>query len=68
MPQEYALGNPTVYVRAVAASQALYSPDGRFVPDAIETAYQVLKVPAVAAVKVDLGKTHTFAYKALRGH
>src|SRR5262249_50138704 len=44
VPQEYALGNREVYVRALAASQAMYSPNGRFVPGAVETAYQVLKV------------------------
>src|SRR5262249_17401391 len=50
VPQEYALGNREVYVRALAASQAMYSPNGRFVPGAVETAYQVLKVfdPSVA--------------------
>ena len=51
MPEEYALGNREVYVRALAASKRMYSPDGRFVPGAVETAHQVLKVfdPAVAA-------------------
>ena len=31
-------------MRAIAASKPMYSPDGRFVPGAVETAYQVLKV------------------------
>ena len=44
VPQEYALGNREVYVKALAASQAMYSPDGRFVPGAVETAYAVLKL------------------------
>jgi NitT/TauT family transport system substrate-binding protein len=69
MPEEYALGNNEIYVRALAASKAMYSPDGRFVPGAVETAYQVLKVfdPAVADARVDLSKTHTgtFVEKAL---
>jgi NitT/TauT family transport system substrate-binding protein len=69
MPEEYALGNREVYVRALAASQRMYSPDGRFVPGAVETAHRVLKVfdPAVAGATVDLSKTHTgtFVEKAL---
>ena len=54
----------TIYVRAIAASKAMYSPDGRFVPGAAETAHQVLKVfdPAVAAATVDLSKTYTGAF------
>jgi NitT/TauT family transport system substrate-binding protein len=64
MPEDYALGNRDVYVRAIAASKAMYSPDGRFVAGAVETAHQVLKVfdPAVAAATVDLSKTHTGAF------
>jgi len=69
MPEDYALGNREVYVRAIAASKAMYSPDGRFVPGAVETAHQVLRVfdPAVAGATVDLSKTHTgsFVEKAL---
>ncbi len=71
MPEDYALGNPAIYVRALAASKPMYSPDGRFVPGAVETAYQVLKVfdPSVAGATVDLAKTHTstFVEKALAG-
>ena len=64
MPEDYALGNREIYVRAIAASKAMYSPDGRFVPGAVETAHQVLKVfdPAVAGATVDLSKTHTGAF------
>lgn len=69
LPEEYVLGNRDVYVRALAASQAMYSPDGRFVPGAVETAYQVLKTfdPSVAGATVDLSKTYTatFVEKAL---
>jgi NitT/TauT family transport system substrate-binding protein len=59
MPEEYALGNRPVYVKALDISKAMYSPDGRFVPGAVETSYAVLKVfdPAVAAATIDLSKT-----------
>jgi NitT/TauT family transport system substrate-binding protein len=42
----------------------MYSPDGRFVSGAAETAYQVLKVfdPSVAAATIDLTKTYTGAF------
>jgi len=61
MPSEYALGNFTVYTQAIAASKAMYSPDGRFQPGAAEAAYAVLKQfnPPVAAAKVDLSQTYT---------
>jgi NitT/TauT family transport system substrate-binding protein len=69
MPEEYALGNRDVYARAVAASQRMYSPDGRFVPGAAETAHQVLKVfdPSVAGASIDLSKTFAsgFVEKAI---
>ena len=69
MPEEYGLGHREVYLRALTASRAMYSPDGRFVPGAVETAYQVLKVfdPSVARATVDLSKTYTgvFVEKAL---
>ena len=61
MPAEYALGNMPVYVKAIAASKAMYSPGGHFLPGAAETAYNVLKEfnPPVAAAKIDLSKTYT---------
>jgi sulfonate transport system substrate-binding protein len=64
MPPEYSLGNMPVYVQAITASKAMYSPDGRFLPGAAETAYAVLKQfnPPVAAVKIDLSKTYTQAF------
>jgi NitT/TauT family transport system substrate-binding protein len=69
MPEDYALGNKDIYVAALTTSKAMYSPDGRFIPGAVETAYQVLKEfdPAVADAKVDLSKTHTgtFVERAL---
>jgi NitT/TauT family transport system substrate-binding protein len=50
----------------------MYSPDGRFVPGAVETAYQVLKVfdPSVAAATVDLSKSYNGAFveRALAGN
>jgi NitT/TauT family transport system substrate-binding protein len=69
MPEDYALGNMPVYVQAVAASKAMYSPDGHFVPGAAETAYKVLTEfdPAVAGATIDIAKTYTdrFVVKAL---
>jgi NitT/TauT family transport system substrate-binding protein len=64
MPEDYALGNMAVYVRALVASKPMYSPDGRFVPGAAETAYQVLKVfdASVAGATIDLPKTHNGAF------
>jgi NitT/TauT family transport system substrate-binding protein len=60
MPEEYALGNLPIYVKALAISKAMYSPDGIFVPGAVETADEVLKVfdPAVAKATIDLKKTY----------
>jgi NitT/TauT family transport system substrate-binding protein len=64
MPPKYALGNMPVYAQAIAASKAMYSPDGRFLPGAAEAAYAVLKQfnPPVAAAKIDLSKTYTEAF------
>jgi NitT/TauT family transport system substrate-binding protein len=60
MPEEYALGNLPIYVKALAVSKAMYSPDGHFEPGAVGTAYAVLKQfdPAVAAASFDLSKTY----------
>jgi NitT/TauT family transport system substrate-binding protein len=69
MPEEYALGNRPIYVRALEMSKPMYSPDGRFEPGAVETAHAVLKQfdPAVAAATIDLKKTYndTFVNRAL---
>lgn len=71
MPEEYALGNRPVYVKALEISKAMYSPDGQFVPGAVETAEAVLKVfdPAVAGATIDLKKTYDdrFVKKASAG-
>jgi NitT/TauT family transport system substrate-binding protein len=60
MPEEYALGNLPIYVKALSVSKPMYSPDGHFEPGAVGTAYAVLKVfdPAVAAATFDLAKTY----------
>ena len=72
MPEEYSLGNLPVYVRALAVSKPMYSPDSHFEPGAADTAYAVLKVfdPAVAGATIDLSKTFndTFVKKALAGN
>src|SRR5262249_29211718 len=64
MPEEYALGNAAVYVRAITASKAMYSPDGRFARDGVETAAKVLQTfdPAVRDARLDLDKTFTQAF------
>ena len=71
MPEEYALGNRLVYIKALEVSKPMYSPDGHFEPGAVDAAYAVLKVfdPAVAAATVDLKKTtnDSFVKKALAG-
>ena len=71
MPEEYALGNRPMYVKALELSKPMYSPDGHFEPGAVDTAYAVLKLfdPAVAGATIDLSKTtnDAFAKKALAG-
>jgi sulfonate transport system substrate-binding protein len=64
MPQEYALGNLPVYIRALEASKPMYSPDGHFEPGAVQTAHAVLKTfdPAVAGAIIDLSKTYNDAF------
>ena len=41
MPEEYALGNLPIYIKALSISKAMYSPDGHFEPGAVGTAYAV---------------------------
>ncbi len=71
MPEEYALGNLPVYIKALTASKPMFSPDGHFEPGAVETAHTVLKVfdPAVTGATIDLAKTYndSFVKKALAG-
>jgi NitT/TauT family transport system substrate-binding protein len=72
MPEEYALGDKTVFIQAIAANHEAYSPDGRFTQEAAETAYKVLKAfdTSVAGAKIDLAKTYTdtFVAKANAGN
>src|SRR3954470_10962208 len=72
MPDEYALGDKTIFVQAIAANHDAYSPDGRFTREAAETAYKVLKAfdTSVAGAKIDLEKTYTdrFVTKANAGN
>ena len=38
MPEEYALGNKEIYIQSIASNKPAYSPDGKFIPGAAETA------------------------------
>jgi NitT/TauT family transport system substrate-binding protein len=69
MPEDYALGNAAVYVRAIAASKTMYSPDGRFSREGAETALKVLKAfdPAVRDANIGLAKTYTENFVAKAG-
>ena len=71
MPEEYALGNLPLYIKALTVSKPMYSPDGHFEPGAVGTAYAVLRVfdPVVAGATFDLTKTYndTFVKKAISG-
>jgi NitT/TauT family transport system substrate-binding protein len=68
MPEEYALGDKAVYTRSIAASKAMYSPDGRFSREGAETALKVLAEfdAAVkdATIPLDRTYTNTFVEKA----
>ena len=72
MPEEYALGDKALFVKAIAANHDAWSPDGRFMKDGPETALKVLKAfdPAVASATIDLSKTYTekFVEKANAGN
>lgn len=71
MPEEYALGNLPMYVKALSVSKPMFSPDGHFEPGAVGTAYAVLRQfdPSVAGATIDLNKTYndTFVKKAISG-
>ena len=71
MPEEYALGNLPLYIKALTVSKPMYSPDGHFEPGAVGTAYAVLRVfdPVVGGATFDLTKTYndTFVKKAISG-
>jgi NitT/TauT family transport system substrate-binding protein len=72
MPEEYALGDKALFIESIKANHDAYSPDGRFLKDAPETAYKVLKAfdPNVQNAKIDLAKTYTdkFVNAANAGH
>ena len=72
MPEEYALGDKALFIEAIKANHDAYSPDGRFLKDAPETALKVLQAfdPNVANAKIDLAKTYTdrFVNAANAGH
>ncbi|MEA2874953.1 MAG: sulfonate transport system substrate-binding protein [Hyphomicrobiales bacterium] len=72
MPEEYMLGDKPLFVEAIKANHAAYSPDGRFMKDGPETALKVLKAfdPNVANAKIDLAKAYSdrFVEKANAGH
>lgn len=64
LPEEYFLGNKTLYAQAFEHSKPTYSPDGRFTQEGADAALKVLKAfdPAVAAASIDLSKTYTNRY------
>ncbi|WP_448202868.1 ABC transporter substrate-binding protein [Azospirillum sp. sgz302134] len=64
LPEEFFLGNKTLYAQAYEHSKPTYSPDGRFTREGAEAAYKVLKAfdPAVASASIDLDKAYTNAF------
>jgi NitT/TauT family transport system substrate-binding protein len=72
MPEEYMLGDRPLFVAAITANHDAYSPDGKFLKDAPETALKVLQAfdPNVQNAKIDLAKTYTdkFVNAANAGH
>jgi len=72
MPEEFMLGDKALYIQSIKTNLPSWSPDGRFIKDAPETAYKVLKAfdPNVQSAKIDLAKTYTdrFVEKANAGH
>ncbi len=64
MPSEYALGDKALYVKAIAASMGMYSPDGRLSRAGAETVYTVLREfdPMLRTATIDLDATYTNAF------
>ncbi|MDR6770486.1 ABC transporter substrate-binding protein [Azospirillum sp. BE72] len=64
LPEEYFLGNKSLYAQAFEHSKPTYSPDGRFTQVGADAALKVLKAfdPAVASTSIDLSKTYTNQY------
>src|SRR5215470_733456 len=61
MPDEYSLGDKALYTQSIAASKAMYSPDGRFTREGAETALKVLAEfdASVKGAAIDLNRTYT---------
>jgi NitT/TauT family transport system substrate-binding protein len=64
MPEEYALGDKSNYVRSIKNSMPMFSPDGRFGAEGPEVALKVLRNfdPDVQRASIDLAATYTDAY------
>ncbi len=64
MPEAYALGNKPLFVKSIASSLPMYSPDGRFKRDGGDTAHNVLREfdANVRQAKIDVSKTYTDAF------
>ena len=60
MPEEYALGNKEIYIQSIGSNKPAYSPDGKFLEGAPETALKVLQAfdPNVQGKTIDLSKTY----------
>ena len=70
LPEEYFLGDKTLYLNALKNSKSMYSRDGLFTADGAKNVYTVLGQfdTAVKSATIDLSKTYTntFTSKALR--
>jgi NitT/TauT family transport system substrate-binding protein len=68
MPEEYMLGDKTLYVQSIKTNLPSWSPDGKISREGTETALKVLKAfdPNVQKTTIDLSKTFsdTFVTKA----
>ncbi|MBP2298600.1 ABC transporter substrate-binding protein [Azospirillum picis] len=66
LPEEFFLGNKTLYAQAFEHSKPTYSPDGQFSQAGAEAALTVLKAfdPAVKSADIDLSKTYTNQFVA----
>ena len=66
MPEEHALGNKELFIRSIASSVPMYSPDGRISREAADTAYNVLREfdPDVKRATIDVTKSFTNDYVA----
>lgn len=64
MPPDFYLGDKNLYITALKASIAIYSPDGKLSDQGGQNTLNVLKVfdPKVQEAKIDIAKTYTNAY------